>query len=125
MISDVGKVRIVQPPIGEAPIWVRQAWVGLELPLAGNANEFFSFGVLSGPKSWISMIWGLLCGRGQRITGYPVHAGAAVDLLARTNPDAADWWRDNAPYMLRPGRTFLFNEDACSLLAGHSPVEAR
>ncbi|MEA3013605.1 MAG: hypothetical protein QOD42_2150 [Sphingomonadales bacterium] len=38
-------IRIVRAPIGEAPLWVREAWVGLSLPLparsqaAGTASE--------------------------------------------------------------------------------------
>src|SRR5215471_17510443 len=31
-------VRILRPPPGEAPLWVREKWVGLELPLAYGAR---------------------------------------------------------------------------------------
>ena len=118
MFSKVSKVRIVQPPTGEAPFWVRQAWVGMELPIVRNAPPTLSlvFGVISGPKSFIGNILGLLCGKTKRMTGYPVYAVSAVDLLAISNPDAVIWWRENTPHLLRPSRVFLFNEDACSPL---------
>ena len=37
-------VRIVAVPLGEAPLWVREKWVGLELPLTRYATprEYFT-----------------------------------------------------------------------------------
>src|SRR5512140_2697360 len=48
----VPRVRIVGVPPGDAPAWVRQEWVGLELPLAQSSAEAIharTAGVLSGP----------------------------------------------------------------------------
>jgi hypothetical protein len=127
VIGKVCKIRIVQPPIGEAPSWVRQAWVGLDLPVVRNARSgaYLGFDVLSGPKSPLGGLWGLLRGKARRITGYPVYAASAVDVLAVSNPDAAVWWRENAPHLLRPGRIFLCNEDACSPLTESPPHETK
>jgi len=59
-------------PPGEAPLSVRLAWVGLELPLdprrAGRQLAMTS-GVLSSPREWWQQIIGLVTGR------YAVHAG--------------------------------------------------
>ncbi len=49
-------VRIVAVPPGEAPFWVRQKWVGLELPVVRYSahRKFLTFGVLSTPRSWLA-----------------------------------------------------------------------
>lgn len=114
-MAEVTKISIVRLPTGEAPLWVREAWIGVELPIARKSNfgTFATVGVLSGPKSWGALLWHTLLGRSPRLTGYPVVACVAVDLLAESNPDAADWWRTNAGHLLRPGRRFVFNADAC------------
>jgi hypothetical protein len=127
MIGRVCEIRIVQPPIGGAPSWVRQAWVGLELPVVRNTRcrAYRTFDVLRGPKSLLGELWGLLRGKARRKTGYPVYAGSAVDVLAASNPDAANRWRENAPHLLRPGGMFLFNEDACSPLTESPPHEIK
>ena len=56
--ADVSKpdwtVRIVAVPPGEAPLWVREQWVGLDLPVArySGHRKFLGLGVLSMPRSW-------------------------------------------------------------------------
>jgi hypothetical protein len=112
------KIRVITIPIGEAPDGVRQAWVGLELSVAGDPQPkaYLGFGVLTGPVSYLGNLWGLVRGKAERLAGYPVYAGSAVELLAASNPDAAKWWRDNAPHLLRRGRLFVFNADACTLV---------
>jgi hypothetical protein len=56
-------IRIIATPPGEAPLWVREKWIGLELPLVDGdsaAQEVFTSGVLSGPRNrFLSIIWGL------------------------------------------------------------------
>lgn len=32
----IHKIRIIKVPSGEAPEWVREAWVGLEIPTLEN-----------------------------------------------------------------------------------------
>lgn len=110
-------IRIVRPPAGEAPLWVREAWVGLDLPLIGERapKSFIGVGVLSGSKSYLGSLWQLLRGKVTRVTGYAVEASKAVGILAESNPSAAQWWQENAPHIIRPGRIFIFDEDACSL----------
>src|SRR5260370_23867420 len=102
MKESTRKIRVIHPPIGEAPPWVRQAWVGLELPVARKPRAYRGFGVLTGPRSYFSQLWSLLGPKAERITGFPVYARDAVQLLAASEPKAANWWRENAPHLLRP-----------------------
>jgi hypothetical protein len=89
-------IRIIAIPAGEAPLWVREKWVGLELPLAdsGSVVKVFTSGVLSGPRNrLLAIIWRLL-GRLKVQTGYPVYVNEALSILKQTAPEAAIWWRD-------------------------------
>src|SRR2546430_13393547 len=61
--------RITSVPPGEAPLWVREKWVGLSLPLAqrkAQARSLFTSGVLSGPRGFFASIGALLAGKLQR-----------------------------------------------------------
>ncbi|NJC40501.1 hypothetical protein GGQ87_000759 [Brevundimonas alba] len=108
------KVRIVRAPKGEAPLWVREAWIGLELPLAlpDEVTEETS-GVLSGPNSWLGYWWARLRGRIHQTSGYVVNSARAIDILARSQPKAADWWRVNAPRFCELDAEFMFDTPAC------------
>jgi hypothetical protein len=109
-----GFVDIVQAPAGEAPDWVRQAWVGLRLPLArGRASTWRGVGVTTGAKTLADRLWDIVRGRTIEVRGYAVDARAAVDILAGSNPAAADWWRANAPQLLDGRRLFAFDAAAC------------
>jgi len=108
------KVRIVRAPEGEAPLWVREAWVGLELPLATMTQVTVETGgVLSGPVSPLGFWWAKLRGRLKRTTGYVVMSARAIDLLARSRPEAAAWWRSHTPHFLLPHQMFIFDAPAC------------
>lgn len=119
------KIRVVCLPVGEAPLWVREAWIGLELPLVRHTRpkSYLGFGVLSSPISYVGQLWGLLRGQGIRIAGYPVYASEAVDLLAATNPEAANWWHSSVPHLLKPGRKFLFDSESCMTVGDPGSVE--
>ena len=107
-------VEIIRPPIGEAPEWVREAWVGLHLPLARRTpRSWHGVGVLTGPKSLLGLLFALVTGRTTRTRGYAVNAKAAVELLAGKNEAAANWWRQNSPHMLNGRRYFVFDADSC------------
>jgi hypothetical protein len=111
-------VRIIAVPPGEAPLWVREKWVGLELPLLrwASAGTFIGFGAVSGPRTWLAQIWALLRGGSQRIYGFVVDASRAVDILDRASPEAAAWWRENAAEPVRPGRGLIFHAEACDVV---------
>ena len=110
-------IRIVARPEGEAPESVRDAWIGLELPVLHPAQvETLGFGVLTGPKSlWMQRLKTFL-GQAQKTSGYIVLADQAIERLAAKDPAAAKWWRDNAAHLVAPGAAFIFDAPACELL---------
>jgi len=104
-------LRIEAVPPGEAPQWVREQWVGLALPLVGRQSSprsVLTSGVLSGPKSLWASLAAMFRGALVRRTGYLVETSAAVAILATKSPEAAAWWRENTPQLVRPGRYFVF-----------------
>jgi hypothetical protein len=110
------KIRIVRRPIGEAPENIRDAWIGLTLPVSPirpQAITARTFGVLSGPRSRLASRLRLFLGGGERVTGYPVDVAVAVEILRKVNASAADWWVVNAPHLFRDGRRFVFHEECC------------
>lgn len=113
------KIRIKSTPPGEAPEHVRQAWVGLEMPIPPGfegPRRAYGFGVLSGPKSWLIEMFMVLVGRAPRDFGYIVFSKVAIDLLATRSPEAASWWRQNVPRFAKPGQYFLFAAECCEEL---------
>lgn len=112
-------IRIMHAPPGEAPEHIRQGWVGLVLPVHERypgQQRHVGVGVLTGPSTWLGVLFALLTGRAQRATGYVVDAKTALELLATHAPDAAAWWRANAPRFLEPGRCFLFAADGSEVV---------
>lgn len=108
-------IKIISTPPGEAPLHIREAWVGLVLPLAVPSvrSVWIVGGVLTGPKTALGQWIQLLLGRGRRHAGYVVNIAAAVTLLERANPSAAAWWRENTPELMAENRTFVFSAEAC------------
>lgn len=105
---------IVRRPNGEAPEWVRDAWIGVSLPLAvSHRRTVRSFGVVSGPRGFLPQIWALLTGKAVNVDGFVVNARMAVDCLEDRRPDAAAWWRSHVPHLLRKGAGFVFDAAAC------------
>jgi hypothetical protein len=117
------KIRIVDVPPGEAPLEVRQRWVGLVLPLVeGDAGpvKMLAQGVLTGPrvpagrwKYW----WYRLTGRVFVEAGYRVPAIEAVELLAAHAPEAASWWRTNTPHLFAPQKVLVFSPAVCESIS--------
>jgi hypothetical protein len=99
----VAHLRILGLPPGEAPESIRRAWVGVELPLRRGQtepNRVGSLGVLSRQGPEVSM-------------GYLVDGSAAVAALASQAPEAAAWWRENAPHVIASGYRLFFPSDVC------------
>jgi hypothetical protein len=102
-----GRIRIAGLPPGEAPEQIRQAWIGLELPLvAGQAP-----GVLPGTVGVLSQ---QPEGYG---AGYVVDGATAVSILATRDSAAAQWWRINAPHVLVGGYQLVFPAEVCQRIA--------
>jgi len=112
-------IRIITRPAGEAPEWVRDAWIGLVIPTGQTEpHAFAAFGVLSLPKGRSAEWWAVLTGRALRIDGYTVSAIEAVRILSDRNPEAANWWRANCPLLLEGrGGGLTFQTQECALIA--------
>jgi len=110
------EIRIIATPPGEAPLSVRRAWVGLVLPLRPGEygpNEVGVSGVLSGPRGFFAWLWRLLTGQFAVRVQYLVLVDEALDILEEASPNAAAWWRENAPHLIGRGRTFGFAAEVC------------
>jgi hypothetical protein len=116
------KIRVIATPPGEAPKSIRDAWVGIELPVLRRGRTVTSrgLGVLSGPKSHLGQLWAWLRGKGERETGYAISGAAAVAALEASRPEAAAWWREHAPHVTRAGQVLLFEASACELIDGEA-----
>jgi hypothetical protein len=113
------QIRIIATPPGEAPLAIREAWIGTQLPLAdrdGRPRTLRTNGVLTGPKTFLSAVATLLLGRTNKVIGFRVHAPAAIEALALKDPNAARWWREHAPQFLKPNRLFVFAAEVCELV---------
>ena len=110
----VKSIRIIACPPGEAPLSVRLAWVGLELPLTRASRQLaMTSGVVSSPRDWWRRIVGLVTGSYGIRTGYMVNARDAVDLLQGKDPTAAAWWREHCAHLLDGKRQFIFPTASC------------
>jgi hypothetical protein len=115
------EITITRRPIGEAPEWVRDAWIGLSLPTSRPERVWRGVGVLTGPSNPLLLWWALVRGRTLTVSGYAVDARVAVALLADKHPAAAQWWRENTPDLIASGRGFIFDAEACELQSLHAP----
>jgi hypothetical protein len=98
------EVRVVAVPPGPAPEEVRRAWVGLILPLGPGET---------GPRP-------VKTAGAEEKVGYVVDAPRALQVLAAHAPEAALWWKQNAPAYCQPGRALVFAPEACQLVEGHA-----
>ncbi|MBM3271905.1 hypothetical protein FJY94_01305 [Candidatus Kaiserbacteria bacterium] len=78
------KVRIRSIPQGEAPEWVRTAWIGCELPCIPGTCGHVPVPVVG------------VATRGFRgsVAGFNVEQRVALETLDQHNPNAAAWFRD-------------------------------
>ncbi|MEQ1542189.1 MAG: hypothetical protein ABL926_08040 [Novosphingobium sp.] len=115
-------IKIIKRPAGEAPEWVRDAWIGLELIAVNDAPaKTLGFGVLSGPKGRLGQLLGIVSGRAVRYEGFVVRSGQAIACLSAHNSEAANWWRENCPNFIKPKGGLLFRTDECEIIRTTSP----
>jgi len=113
-MAPASRIRIITCPPGEAPLAVRLAWVGLELPVTPTSRKLaMTSGVLSGPRGVWQALGALVLGRYGVRTGYAVIARDAVNLLQARDPLAAAWWREHCGHLLDGKRLFLFPTASC------------
>jgi len=108
-------IRIVAAPPGEAPLWVREKWVGLDLPVTrySACSGFLGLSVPSTPRSWLGQWAAVVRGRAEPVAGYAVEASPAVGILSTVSAEAAAWWREHAPHLIAPRRYLVFHEEVC------------
>ena len=100
------RIRIISIPQGEAPEWVRKAWIGLEIPIIKEEPQ--------GAQS-SEVLSGKFCTRG----GYWVQRDMALNLLGRENPEALYWWlrhyrqKEDDPWA---DRLLLFDTNCCEVI---------
>lgn len=100
---------ITDTPDGEAPEWVRDQWVGLEIPLTvGSVSNAWELeggaeGVLSGELS------------ASDFDSPIVMALDAFNVLKEKSQDAWAWWSENCPDLFDPDAGFLFNSGSWEL----------
>jgi hypothetical protein len=94
------KIIITSTPLGEAPLWVRNKWVGVTLSINNNSR--------SGLRQR-----GVMGGTAQNGNGYAVSLREAVAQLRLVAPEAADWWDANLPQ--HPGVELVFAKNVCKL----------
>jgi hypothetical protein len=107
-------VRIVKRPAGEAPENIRDAWIGLLLPVDPHYPHLITCqvgGVLSIQKPFLADQSEEV--DSPSVRGYLVDALAAINLLEESSPSAAAWWRVNTPFLLQPGQVLHFDEECC------------
>jgi hypothetical protein len=93
------RVWITAAPPGDEPEDVREAWVGLVLPLAPGVTGSRPLSDTGEVPAWV----------------YVVDGPGALALLAKENPEAAAWWRQHDPGRGQPGGRFVFPAEACEL----------
>ena len=103
MSDTIRQIRIIKVPRGNAPEWVRQAWVGCVLPDLGPPANGRSFGLLTRtPRN----AQGASC----------VPMQIALEILAEKSPDAATWFRDTLGQGRITSDKFVFQPDECEVV---------
>ncbi|MEX2008388.1 MAG: hypothetical protein WD850_02795 [Candidatus Spechtbacterales bacterium] len=91
-------IEIDATPKGEAPVWVRDAWIGCVFPARRGGTH---------------MVYGVLSGAIAVEEGYAVATHTALEQLERRGcTGAAAWWRENlAPWALVG--ELVFSRECC------------
>lgn len=96
------RIKIISTPPGQAPLWVREKWVGLVLPVAENDDGVGSLQV------------GVRGGRAQNLGGYEIETQKAIELLEEISPNAALWWKNNMNLEIIP--RLVFRREVCEVV---------
>ncbi|HQR09124.1 MAG TPA: hypothetical protein PLN21_20045 [Gemmatales bacterium] len=95
------QMKIIARPPGDAPEWVRDAWIGLVLPMA---VELLPEAASTKAKS-------------QEVIRFAVYAHEAMAILAAAQPKAAEWWKQKFPAAFT-SKTLIFDfaREVCELV---------
>jgi hypothetical protein len=102
--------RIIAVPPGQAPLWVRQAWVGLVLPMDKPPS-------VPSIVPRIGAVTSTFVG-GVTPTKFSVKFRTALPILRKANPEAANWWETEShpAFRLDPLALLIFAPEVCELL---------
>lgn len=118
MHSIAKRIRIKKVPHGEAPEWVRRAWVGCEMECEHECGHLPAscVGVLAQqPQKGPLTVRGFLSlPQEVQIEGYSVPTAAALKVLEKKSKKAAKWFYDCG--YPRAGRAFRFKTDECEVI---------
>jgi hypothetical protein len=111
------RIRITSVPPGDAPLWVRQKWVGVELTsVLGDSPKTFASSSVLAQQSFFASLRRLITGQSRKVRGYPVRVTSAIEALEKSSPEAAMWWRDSTPQILSQSRFFVFDANDCEIV---------
>jgi len=96
----MSSIKIIATPPGQAPKWVRDGWIGVEIP------------ILKQPTGGIQM--GVCGGKAENAGGHQVATHEAVEALRKKSPEAADWWKKN--FSLASISSLVFSKDVCQVV---------
>ncbi len=102
-----GRIRFVAAPKGQAPLWVREAWIGVTVPCSPFTDTPPS-GSLRGVEN------------GAAVASYEcalVPQKEAIDALEQHNAEAAKWWRQNG-FGSEFAPVFAFNAESFEVIDG-------
>ncbi len=89
-------IKIVMPPAGDAPHWVKEAWVGVQIPLI-RAFDGNIVDVVSGKET-------------KDVKGFH----SAIAALRSKSPQAAIWW--DVHFDFHTLQYLIFLRDTCEVI---------
>lgn len=96
-------IRIVKVPPGEAPEFVRRAWVGVEFPTIELPTEDrIEIGIFGGESG--------------NIGGYEVDVHVALEALRQVRPEMFVWWMENMNVEFT-AQALVFRRDVCEVIS--------
>lgn len=94
------KIKILATPPGQAPKWVREEWVGVEIPIPEQESGGIQMGIQ--------------CGNAENTDGYQVETRAAIEALRIKSPEAARWWEYT--FLLAFPPRLVFSGNVCEVI---------
>ncbi len=96
----MSSIKIIATPPGQAPEWVREEWIGVEIPIPKQPSRGIQMGVRGG--------------KAENAGGHQVDTREAMEALRKKSPEAADWWEQNVPLASIP--SLVFSKDVCEVI---------
>jgi hypothetical protein len=108
-----GTIQFVRTPKGEAPEWVRDAWVRVIVPYVGFGHPFpFTHGVLTGKPE-------------AAVCSYCVPQEEALKALHEADPQAAAWWKQRGYPKSHPEDEYFSFECTSAVILTQLPFHGK